>query len=59
MQKLMKSFGKSENVQYLHQKYLEIARYSFDIPVTNLEHFTISEKNILYRAQVISLGRWI
>ena len=52
MQKLVKSKGKHRNAQSLHQKYLKIACYSDYIFNTNLAHFCISERNILYRTQV-------
>jgi len=52
IQKLVKSVGKYTNAQYLHQKFLKIARYSFEIFTTNLAYLCISEANIFNRTQV-------
>ena len=52
MQKFEKSNGKAKNAQSFYQKYLKIARYSFDIFRSNFAHFGPSENHVLNRTKV-------
>jgi len=44
---------KADDTQYLHQKSFDITRYNFMIFSTNLMHHQLSERQNLYRTQVI------